>query len=460
MRLDTKGNPSQRTFLWLDAVRKLVRRGAYGNLEKVLQKLHPADIAQLLGQLTLAEKQAVFNLLKDPEFAARVLSETDPATGAELLEQLTSAEIAKILREMPSDDAADFLGRLPEEKAEELLRLLGEESSEEVEELLRYGEETAGGIMNPNFLALKGDLTAREAIAEIQKAGDVEMAFYLYVVDERGHLVGVVSLRQLILARPDSPLKALMITDVISVQVTQDQEEVAHLVARYNLLAIPVVDEENILVGIITVDDVIDVIRDEATEDIYKMAGADYEELATGRRDASRIVKLRLPWLLVSLAGGLAAGALLWLFRSDLEEVIALVVFIPVLLGTWRNVGSRAAAIMVRGLATGGIQLSQLGPFLWRELRIGALTGFICGGIVGVLALLWHRNPLLGVVVGVAMFAGVLVAAVAGTLIPALFRRVRMDPAVGSGPSVTIITDLAGLGIYLGLSTLLLRLLR
>jgi magnesium transporter len=292
----------RRIDLVLDSVKRLLRIGATGNLLNLLQKQHPADLAQIFSELSDRDRQATFSLLaeRNGRLAMEALSELGPEAGATLLATRSAEEIAKLAQEIPSDDAAALIDHLPEELSSAVLDLMRPRESGVVENLLEYAERTAGRIMNPHVFALNEELTVGEAITELQQGNrDVEMVFYVYVVDDRRHLVGVTSLRRLLLVSPETPLRRIMTTDLISARVDTDQEEVARQVAAYNLLAIPVVDEENKLVGIITVDDVIDVIKDEATEDIYRLAGVAGDERAfTPARESLR---KRLPWLGVNL---------------------------------------------------------------------------------------------------------------------------------------------------------------
>jgi magnesium transporter len=281
------------------------------------------------------------------------------------------------------------------------------------------------------------------------------MVFYLYVTDAEGRLVGVVSLRQLLVVAPGTPLKKIMTTDVISVVTDMDQEEVAKLVARYNILAIPVVDTDGKLVGIITVDDVVDVIREEATEDILKLAGASEADLF--QMSSFRAARMRLPWLLTSLVGGLITGVFVWMFQPAILQVIALASFIPVITAMGGNIGLQTSTLVVRGLATGRIESADLRAVFVKELVVGLLMGMFCGTIVGLVAQAWRGPAMLGVVVGVSMFAAITVASVMGTLMPILLRRLGIDPAISSGPFVTAANDITGLVIYLGLATALLQ---
>jgi len=449
----------QKLQILLDTVRKLIRRGASPNLGKVIDKTHPADIAHLFRYLDLKEQKILFNLIEEPETAAYVLSELDHATGAQLLEQIDKETITEVLQDMPYDDAVDIIRNLPEELAEEILTIMQDEDSQEIEQLLLYDEDTAGGIMATEIFSLDQDLTVREAIEAVQQAEDVEMVFYLYVTDEHGKLVGVLSLRQLLMVSPNKLLKDIMTKEVISVRTDMDQEEVAQQVAKYNLLAIPVVDDSNTLMGLITVDDVIDVMRQEATEDIYKMAGASEEELLYGHK-SFKIARLRLPWLITNLLGGVITGYLMWLFKVTLEEVIALISFIPVITGMGGNVGGQSSTIVVRGFATGRIDFSTLRQVFFKELRVGAIMGLVCGLTVGLIAYGWHHNPYLGLVVGIAMVTAMTVAASMGVIATSFFKKIGIDPAIASSPFVQTANDITGILIYFGTATLFINHLR
>jgi magnesium transporter len=302
-------------------------------------------------------------------------------------------------------------------------------------------------------------MTVKEAVAALQEAKDVEMVFYVYVTDEHNHLVGVLSLRNLLTVPPSTRLRDIMTTDVISVRTDMDQEEVAHLVAKYDILAIPVVDDGNKLMGIITVDDVIDVMRQEATEDMFKMAGASEEELLYGYK-SFKIARLRLPWLLTNLFGGVITGYLMWRFKVTLKEVIALISFIPVITGMGGNVGGQSSTIVVRGFATGRIDFSTLRQVFFREMRVGLIMGTVCGLTIGVVAFFWHNNAYLGLVVGLAMVTAMTVAATMGVLAPSFFKKIGIDPAIASSPFVQTANDIIGILIYFGTATLFINHLR
>ena len=444
-----------KTQMLLDTVKKLIRRGANTNINNLLKKTHPADIAHLFRYLDLKEQLVLFNILEDVDTSAEVLSELDHGASALLLEQLDKDSIVQTLQHMSHDDAVDIIQNMSEELADDVLDGMRDECSEEIEQLMQYQEDTAGGIMSTEFFSLREDMTAKEAIEALQGADHIEMVFYVYVTDIHNHLVGVLSLRQLLTVPPDRLLRDIVSTDVISVRVDMDQEMVAQQVAKYNILAIPVVDDHNKLLGIITVDDVIDVMRQEATEDIYKMAGASEEELLYGYK-SFKIAQLRLPWLLVNLLGGVVTGYLMWLFQVTLKEVIALISFIPVITGMGGNVGGQSATIVVRGFATGRIDFTTLKQVFFKEMRVGVIMGIVCGFTVATIAVIWHHNVYLGLVVGVAMVAAMTVAATMGVLAPAFFKRIGVDPAIASTPFVQTANDITGILIYFATATMFL----
>jgi len=439
-----------------ETTRRLIRRQATANIKRIIVKTHPADIAHLFEYLNEREQRVIFDLIADSEKAAEVLSEIDKANSAQLLKDMDRPRITEILHAMSSDDRADFISELPEELAQEVLSLMAKKQSEQVEDLLSYEEDTAGRIMTPDFFALIDETSAKEAIEAIQKASEAEMVFYVYVVDDRGHLVGVISLRQLITVPPTKKLKEIMVADVISVRTDVDQEEVARVVEKYNILAVPVVDEENKLVGIITVDDIIDVLREEATEDIMRMAGTHEDEFVY-RDNVFKVSRFRLPWILTNLLGGLITGYLLWVFKVTIRDVLALVTFIPVITAMGGNVGVQSSSIIIRGFATGMVDFDSLKRFLFREIRVGIIMGTACGFAVGLIGYIWHGNPTIGLVVGIAMVVAMIIASTMGTLAPAFFKKIKVDPAIASGPFVTTANDITGILVYFGVATLFLK---
>lgn len=449
--------PPRRNDLVLDSVKRLQRIGATANLLNLLQKQHPADLAQILAALTEPNRLSVFSLLveRNPRLAMEAVSEMDPEQGAALLAGRPPEEVARLLQELPSDDAAALIEYLPEDLAQPILELLRRRESGQVESLLEYGEQTAGRIMNPNVFALNEDLTVGEAIAALQGFRDVEMVFYLYVVDARRHLVGVTSLRRLLLVAPETPLKRIMTPDLISVRVDTDQEEVARLVASYNLLAIPVVDEENKLVGVITVDDVIDVIKDEATEDLYRLAGVSGDERAF--TPPGEALRKRMPWLGVNLATAFVAASVVAVFEGTIERVTALAIFMPIVAGMGGNAATQTLTVIVRGIALGEVSWDNARKALMKEATVGLGNGLALGLIAALVAWLAKGSPALAALLALAMVINMFVAATAGTLVPLGLKALRVDPALASSVFITTLTDIAGFASFLGLATLSLR---
>ncbi len=449
----------RRIDLVLDSVKRLLRIGATANLLNLLQKQHPADLAQVFGELTDRDRDGAFTLLaeRNGRLAMEAVSELGPEAGAALLATHSAEEIAKLAQEIPSDDAAALIDQLPEDLSSAVLDLMRPRESGVVENLLEYAERTAGRIMNPNVFALSEDITAGEAITEIQTNRDVEMVFYLYVVDARRHLVGVVSLRRLLLVSPDTPLKRIMTADLISARADMDQEEVARQVAAYNLLAIPVVDEENKLVGIITVDDVIDVIKDEATEDIYRLAGVAGDERAfTPARESLR---KRLPWLAVNLVTAFLAATVVALFEGTIGMFPVLAIFMPIVAGMGGNAGTQTLTVIVRGIALGELTWSNSRKALLKEMAVGIGNGVALGVLSALVVWITRGSPVLGAVLGAAMIINMFVAAAAGTLVPLGLRAANVDPALASSVFITTMTDVFGFFSFLGLATLFSRFL-
>jgi magnesium transporter len=444
----------RRIDLVLDSVKRLLRIGATANLVNLLQKQHPADLAQIFTELQDKDREAAFSLLADRNgrLAMEAVSELGPENGAALLATRPAEEIAKLAQEIESDDAAALIDYLPEALSAAVLNLMRPKESGVVENLLEYEEQTAGRIMNPHVFALDEDMTVGEAITEIQSNRDVEMVFYLYVVDIRRHLVGVVSLRRLLLVSPETPLKRIMTADLMSARVDMDQEEVARLVAAYNLLAIPVVDEENKLVGIITVDDVIDVIKDEATEDIYRLAGVAGDEHAF--TPAGESLRKRLPWLGVNLVTAFMATTVVAIFEGTIERITALALFMPIVAGMGGNAATQTLTVIVRGIALGELSWSNSRKALMKEAVVGLGNGLVLGLVAAVVAWIWRGNPVLGLVLGAAMVINMFVAATAGTLVPLGLRAANIDPALASSIFITTLTDIIGFFAFLGLATM------
>jgi len=448
-----------RNRILMESIKRLIRRKATGHLYKIVNKTHAADLSVLFTSLSLADQRMLFDMITEKEQKGILLRELEEDTFLDFAEEMDVDELVDIFESMPTDDVADLLGQLSEEKAGAILEGMKKEGSEEVEGLLSYKDDTAGGIMIPDFIALREESTAAQAVKSLQKEYiDVEMPFYLYVLDDYDRLVGVSSLRQLVVVPPETPLKNFMSTDVFSVQTDMDQEEVARIVARYDILAVPVVDDQNKLVGIVTVDDVIDIFRREATEDILKMAGAGGEFVET--KSVLKSTRIRLPWLFASCVGGIIAFFIIGYFEGSLNKIAYLAAFIPVIMGMGGNIGTQSSTIVVRGLATGRIHLKDFWKVVSKELSIGVILGIVYGLLMGTVARLRYgvdaSSMMLAISVGLAVVSSMSIAALVGSLVPMALERINVDPAVATGPFVTTAIDIISVFFYFMLATTLL----
>jgi magnesium transporter len=419
----------------------------------VLDDSHPADLAQALHALPVVSQVALFRLLPQ-ERAGDVLAELDDETLLRLVGSLDDVEVSRILEQMPADHAADVVDELPAEQAEKILGLMEEEKSEDVQELLDYPEHSAGRLMSTEVVAVPETSTVQQAIEDIRKQITEERAFEVYVIDDHRHLVGVVPLRRLLIADPRARILGIREEDVRSVPADMDREDVARLVAKYDLVAVPVVDHQHRLLGMITVDDVIDILGEEASEDIFRLAGSDAAELE--RRSPRQVALLRLPWVLTTLLIELLAGVVIHYFDRTLAQVILLASFMPVIQAISGNTGLQSVTMVVRGLATGQVRLDRWWEPLRRQIQTSSILGAVCALVVGSVGLVWH-SPVFGFVVATSMFVSVNLSGAAGTAIPMLSKRLGFDPALTAGPFETAFQDVLGVTIFLGLATALLH---
>ena len=432
-----------------DTYRRLLRRQAKTNLIKLTRKTHPADLATVFRHFTDEEQIEIFTLMSENEHTAEFLSELDDALVNDLLANESLERIASIIEKAPTNDQSGILNVLEEEKAQSVIELLNTEEQEEIAEIMGYPEDSAGALMNTEVFTLNEGITAGEAIKTLQDQEEAEMVFYLYITDNDDRLVGVISLRALTTTPSTTTLKDMMIKNVHSVRPETDQEEVARVVAQYNYLAVPVIDSDSHLLGIVTVDDVVDVIREEATEDFLQMAGAgkDREILL---KSSWENAKTRLPWLFASWVGGVIAAYLIGVFENMLENIIALAAFIPVILGMGGNIATQSSTIIVRGMATGRVNIGGEIKLIIKEMQVGLLLGILYGILLGVFAKITFPNAhnYLGVVVGLSICVSMIVAATVGTIIPLILRKLDIDPAVATGPFVTTSIDILGVLFY------------
>jgi len=440
-----------------EVVRRLLLTGAQRRIERVIDKMHPADIAELIGGLSAGEFRSLLNVLVTTGRAGRTLRELPDALLADLLEQLDDGRVSLIITRLPSDDAYRLLSLMPEERRGAILERVPAERRAELDRHLRYPPGTAGALMTTRVLALQEGATADSTISEMRRLGDaIEEASYLYVVDDGGRLRGIVPLRRLLAAPPDQVLGELMMEDPVSVSAHADQEEVAQLVSKYNLLAIPVLDDgDGRLLGVITVDDVIDVIHEEATEDMYHMAGLSEDERVFS--PFGRSVGKRAPWVLVNLATASVAASVVGLFQESIASLVVLAVFMPVVAGMGGNMGTQTLTVITRGLALGELQFSSALRAIAKQFGVGMTVGALAGLVAGAVAYLWLGNTMLGLVLFLAMMANMALAGFVGAVIPLALKALGQDPALGSGVIVTGFTDIFGFLCFLGLATALLH---
>ena len=432
-----------------DTFARLLRRNAHTNLVKLIRKTHPADLAIVFRYFSDEEQAQVFSIMVEDGQAVEFLVELDDTLIANLLENETPERIATVIQESSANDQSYILGTLEDEQAHSVIELLKTEEQEEIEELMGYPEDSAGAMMTTNVFTLYQNTTCRDALKSLQDQSEAEMVFYLYITDEDDRLVGVASLRALATTPADTILKNIMVKRVHTVRPETDQEEVAQIVAQYNYLAVPVLDADDQLLGIVTVDDVVDVIREEATEDFLQMAGAgkDREILLKSSWENARA---RLPWLFASWIGGIFAASIIGTFEHLLESMIALAAFIPVIIGMGGNIGTQSSTIIVRGIATGRIEIGSELKVMWKEVRVGIILGALYGLLLGAFAKFRFidADPMLGVVVGLSIGCSMLLAVAVGTFVPMFLRKVDIDPAIASGPFVTTSIDILGVLFY------------
>jgi magnesium transporter len=439
-----------------DTVREMLRTATPDRVLRFIGKSHPADIALLFKEIEPTEARKLFEILFSARRAEKTLKELPPELLPDILALIDDERVARLIVRADPDDAVTFIDALPEERRESVLSLLDPERRDEVRERISYPEGTVGRIMNTDFMALPPTTTAQGAIDKIRERGELEAFFYLYVVDEDGKLCGVVPIRNLVIAPPERSLREMMITEPVRADVFMDQEEAARLVAKYELLALPIVDEGGHLEGIITVDDVIDIIKEEGTEDMYRMAGlADEDRVFT---PVARSVRMRLPWTIVNLLTATLAASVVGFFEGTINEFIALVTFMPVVAGVGGNGATQTATVIIRAIALGELEFASAWRAVVKQVTVNVCLALAAGSAIALAALLWKGNPVLGLVLACAMIINLgLVAGLSGALIPLLLQALKFDPALGSGIVVTCLTDAFGFLSFLGLATLFLR---
>lgn len=447
-------------YEYLSNVERFLENHQELELHNYLENMHAADIAEVLENLEEEDQKLVFGLLTD-ELATEVLEEVSSEDFSTLLKALSYEKKVAILDLMSQDDIVDKLSELPESRQREIIAFLDYEDAADVKELLIFEEYTAGRLMTKDYVSIQKDYSIYYAIETLRAiAPDAETIYYIYVTDDLERLVGVISLRELIVSAPNRSVASVMNENLITVNVNDDQEEVAKIVSKYDLLAIPVIDDNDVLRGIITIDDVLDIIEEEATEDIYKFAGSSDEEVyendATLFERVKNSVKSRLPWLIITIFGGLLSATVLTHFQSTISANASLALFMPLLAGMGGNVGTQSSTITVRNIALHEIEGSGIFRTLIHEVSVGLFVGIVCSVIVGIAALIMKTEYHIAFIVGISMWANMATAATIGTIVPLVFKKIGVDPAVASAPFITTTIDLTGLSIYFTLATLMM----
>jgi magnesium transporter len=436
----------------LTEVRAALARGDWNQAVALVEALRPPDQADLFNELPEEEQDELLPHL-ELEDSADILEELEEEDAAQVALRLGARRLAQIVDEMEPDEAADLLGDIPADQAALVLAVMRDAT--EVRPLLAHADESAGGLMTSVDIVLHESMTVEEAIARLRRVAPTsEAVYYLFVVNDRNRLVGVVSLRQLVVSPPSTRVAQIMDPDVIHVHADADQEEAARLMSRYDLLALPVVDDQDHLLGIITHDDLVEVLEEEATEDIYRLGGVSEE----GPIDApiASALRARLPWLMLNLLTAMISATVLSVFEGTIAQVAALAAFFPIVAGVSGSAGTQTLTVTVRGLALGELEPRDGARAIVRELVVGLTNGLAVGGLVAIIALIWKGTAMLGAVVGMATLLNMIGAAIAGVLVPLGMQLLRVDPALASPILVTTVSDSLGYLIYLGLATLVI----
>lgn len=423
-------------------------------LEEKIEDIHPADVLDLLHD----NEEYFSKILKRlPDcFIAAILEEEDDEEKYEILKKFSESEQKKILGEMSSDELTDLVGVLDEKETRDVLKKINEEDRKDVYKLLSYEPDTAGGIMATEFISIRENKTIEKTLKYLQKeAPDAESAYYLYVINKENVLKGVVSLRDIVCNDFNTKISEIINTNVISVPYYMDQEEVASKFEKYGFMTMPVVDENNKILGIVTVDDIVEVMQEETTEDIHRLGGVDEEEKVDGSLRNS--IKSRLPWLIVNLITAILAASVVGAFEGTISQVVTLATFMPIVAGMGGNAGTQSLTIVVRGIALGELDKDNGMRIFIKELLVGLTTGVVIGAIIAVLGFIWERNIVFGIVIGVAMILNMMVATMSGFIVPVILKKLKIDPALASAVFVTTVTDVLGFFFFLGLATMFIN---
>ncbi|NMA90077.1 MAG: magnesium transporter [Amphibacillus sp.] len=419
-------------------------------------KIHPYDQSEFFEAQTEEVRYLIYSYLS-PEEMADVIEHVEREIQSDFIVEMNPTYAAQVLANMATDDAVDLLNDLDKNKVASYLTIMPEDEADEIKDLLHYEEKTAGSIMTTEFVVVNTHMTVKEAMRHLRKAApDAETIYYIYVVNDDQQLIGVISLRDLIIAEGDLTIDEVVNRQIVSVSVSDDQEDIARMMRDYDLLALPVVDFQNHLLGIITVDDIMDVMDEEASDDYSKLAGVDVDDVDQNPITAA---KKRLPWLIILLILGLFTASIIARFEETLEQVALLAIFIPLIAGMAGNTGTQSLAVAVRGIATGEFQKHGIVKTIMRESITGMITGITCGLAIWLIIFIWQGTMFLGFLVGLSIAITLFVATISGALVPLLMNRLNIDPAVASGPFITTINDIISITIYFGMATMFMQFL-
>lgn len=441
----------------LETLKEMIEKKLEFSIIDLFSNLHAADIAELIDNLDEEDRLRLFSLL-EVDKASEVILELSDTSREQLIEDLSNEELTDIIEEMDSDDAADLIAELSDEQAKAVLDAIEPDESEEVKELLKYPEDSAGGIMQSELVSVRRGATINDAFQAVAEAkDDIENIYDIFVVEDDNRLIGAVPLQRLITTKRFTPVVDLIDQDIVSVTADMDQEEVARLFKKYDLVSVPVIDAGKKLLGRITIDDVMDTVDEETSEDIYRIAGLGEDD--TVFNTPAESVKKRLPWLFLNLMMALASVFVIGFFEDTIKFMVVLAFFMPVVAGLGGNAGGQTLALIVRGMALGEITFENAKRILLRQLAVGIANGIAVGIVIGLIAWLWKGIPVLGLILGLAMIISVFVGTFVGALIPLTLKRLKLDPALGSQIFLTAFTDAFGFLSFLGLATLFFKLM-
>ncbi len=427
------------------------------SLEDILahiDDIHPVDFLEALNDY---EENPLIILDKLPDdYIALLIDHAEDDEKFTLLSHFTQKRRGHIISEMSSDELVDLLGSIEENEKEGIILNMNSADAKEIKDLLAYDPDSAGGIMATEFIVIKETMTVEETIKFLRiMAPTSETPYYIYVLDDNDVLKGVVPLREIIISEPETQIINIMIEKVITIPVDMDQEDVSNIFEKYGFMAMPVTDAAGVMLGIITVDDIIEIIKDEHTEDMFRLAGLDEEEKISGSVLSG--IKSRLPWLMVNLVTAILAAATVSLFEATIVKIVALATFMPIVAGMGGNAGTQTLTMIIRGIALGELTYENQKEILKKEMAVGFINGLSIGIVVGGLGYFWVGNVIFGLVIGVAMFLNLIVATISGYFVPVILKKIGIDPALASAVFVTTVTDVLGFFFFLGFATLMIN---